>query len=129
MKFGVKFIQGTEDVAHYYLHFDSGKKLVLSKEEGEEIEDRLKLAKAEGKFAATQHRSDVAQATKQLLDWLHKKAAQKGLEQLEETLGEICPIEDAIVSVAALEEKDATTVRAESISRGLKVRARKRNSL
>ena len=121
MQFGVVIIENSDppEVAHYHLTFDSGKKLLLSKEEGKEIEARLKLAKAEGKMVQQKHHGDVVDILEKLLEWLYS-IHLSDIEELEKTYGE-CQMEDAVVCIAAAREKDTETVRKELIEKGLRV--------
>lgn len=121
MQFGVVYIEDTDplEVAHYHLTFDSGKKLLLSREEGEELEARLKLAKAEGKMVQRKHYCDALEALEALAQWFYSIPLHD-VEELEKGYGE-CPMENAVVCIAASKEKSTESVRAELIKNGLKV--------
>jgi hypothetical protein len=121
MQFGVVLIEDSDppEVAHYHLTFDSGKKLLLSKEEGEEMEDRLKLAKAEGKMVPQKHHGDALEALEKLTQWFYSIPLDM-IEEIEKGREE-CPMEDAVVCIAAAREKSTETVRADLIKEGLKI--------
>ena len=50
MKYGTNIDKETKRVNFGYLTFDTGKKIILDSKECKEFEDRLKLAKAEGRI-------------------------------------------------------------------------------
>jgi len=103
MKFGTHIDENTGKVNHGHLSFNDGKKFMISAEECKEFEDKLKLAKAEGKFLDQQAKDQSIKALEQAFDWWQTDFAGKIRNYPSEHL-ENFPMNEIAQALALLKE-------------------------
>lgn len=118
MQLGVVTKEGSEnfEIESGHLTFDSGKKVILTAEEVEEVKTKIRVYKAHAIIELEHQTAKALEPLTLLLDW-YNEAPIDELEAVEKSIGFNFPYTELVNALHIIFKKDQGTLQQESLKR------------